>query len=83
MPRYFFHLRDGEDFVPDEEGSYFADLDGALEEARQSARDMLSEQLRAGEKLDGQSIEVSNDRGDLLERVTFKSVVDRLGPTVN
>jgi hypothetical protein len=83
MPRYFFNLRDGDEFVPDEEGRHFPDLQHALEEARQSARDILAEQLRLGQKLDGQFIEIANETGAVLEKVTFKSVVDRLGPPMD
>jgi hypothetical protein len=83
MPRYFFHLHDGDELVPDEEGRYFPDLDHALEEARQSARDILAEQLRLGQKLDGQFIEIANDDGEVLDYVTFRSVVDRLGRWLN
>ena len=83
MPRYFLNIRDGEAFVPDEEGRYFPDLDHAVEEARQSARDLLADQLRAGEKLDGQRIEIVDSSGRVLHQVTFKSVIERLGPVIH
>ena len=83
MPKYFLNIRDGEAFVPDEEGRYFPDLDHAIEEARQSARELLADQLRAGQKLDGQRIEIVDDRGRVLRQVIFKSVLERLGPIIH
>lgn len=83
MPRYFLNIRDGETFVADEEGRHFPDLDHAVEEARQSARDLLADQLRAGQKLDGQLIEIADASGRVLRQVTFKSVMERLGQVVH
>jgi hypothetical protein len=46
------------------------------------ARELLADQLRAGQKLDGQRIEIVDDRGRVLRQVTFKSVLERLGPII-
>ena len=54
MQRYFFHLRDGGELIPDETGMDLAGLEEARREAVQSARDILAEQFRAGQALDGQ-----------------------------
>lgn len=79
MAMYYFHLRDGPYFVPDETGMDLAGLAEARLEACQSARDILAEQLRHGEPLDGQRIEIADDRGQIVDVVTFK---DALRPDV-
>ena len=75
MPLFYFHLRDGAQYVPDETG---VDLDGlpeARQEAIKSARDILADQLRAGEALDGQLIEITDASGRILDTVSFKEAL--------
>jgi len=48
MRRYFFHLRDGDTLVQDEEGQEFSDLEAVRLEATASAREILSEAARTG-----------------------------------
>ena len=75
MHRYFFHLRDGGNLVPDETGMELASLEDARREAVQSARDILADQLRAGQALDGQRIEIADERGEVLVIVTFREAL--------
>lgn len=75
MTMYYFHLRDGREFVPDETGIDLATIDDARREAVQSARDILADQLREGKALDGQLIEISDEHGAVLEVVTFRDAL--------
>jgi hypothetical protein len=75
MQRFYFHLRDGTQFVPDETGMDLSGMEEARREAIQSAREILADQLRNGEALDGQRIEISDDTGTVLEVVTFKDAL--------
>ena len=75
MTMYYFHLRDGRQYVPDETGMDLPDIEAARVEAVQGARDILADQLRAGEALDGQAIEIANAAGEVLEVVTFKDAL--------
>lgn len=79
MAMYYFHLRDGEHFVPDETGMDLTDMQAARVEAVRSARDILADQLRAGEALDGQAIEITNDAGEVLDVVKFKDALRPAG----
>ena len=79
MTLYYFHLRDGDQFIPDETGVDLPDLAQARREALQSARDMLAEQLKAGEALDGQRIEITSPEGELLEVVSFREALTPTG----
>jgi hypothetical protein len=75
MPRYYFHLYDGPDVVPDDTGMDLADIQEARIEAIKSARDILADQLRAGEALDGQLIEIADEKGTVLGIVKFKDAL--------
>lgn len=75
MPTFYFHLRDGNTYVADETGMELNDLNEARAEAVRGARDILADQLRAGEALDGQRIEIADDHGEVLEVVTFKEAL--------
>jgi uncharacterized protein DUF6894 len=75
MQRYFFHVRDGQGFVPDEEGVVLANMAEARVEAVRSARDILADQLREGKALDGQKIEITDAAGQVLETLAFKDAL--------
>ena len=76
MPRFYFHIRDGEFFEIDPEGLEFASLEYAVLDARKAARDMLAEKLLADEHIDGQRFEIADETGEVVETVTFKSVLN-------
>jgi hypothetical protein len=63
MSRYFFHIRDRDALVVDEEGIELASLEMAREEAAKSVRDLRSEADFAGENIDHQIIEVADGKG--------------------
>jgi hypothetical protein len=75
MPKYFFHIRTVDALIRDPDGSDLPDLEAARIEAGHSARDLLAELLRGGEVLDGQVFEISDEAGNVLERIPFNSVV--------
>lgn len=75
MPRYFFHVRDGQTFREDPEGSELPDLTAAHREALTDARHILADRLRAGEVLDGQRFEITDGDGSVLAVVPFKDVI--------
>lgn len=52
---------------------YLPDIDAALHEAENSAREILADMLRDGTPLDGQAIEVTTEDGTVVRRVPFKS----------
>lgn len=79
MTIYYFHLRDGDAFIPDETGMDLTDIREARDEALQAARDMLADQLRAGEALDGQRIEITAADGKVLDVVSFREALRPAG----
>lgn len=63
MSRYFFHIRDGLVFVPDEEGLECRDMQAVQDEARASARDMVNAALHGRPSLPA-AIEIEDERGN-------------------
>jgi hypothetical protein len=76
MPIYYFNIRAGEDLIRDEEGTDLPDIETAISEARQSARDLAIEELRNGQKVDGRCIEIVDSEGKKVAVVAVRDVVD-------
>ncbi|MDB5522352.1 MAG: hypothetical protein JWM58_115 [Rhizobium sp.] len=66
MPRYYFNVRDGETISEDVDGIELQDLEAARREAIVAARDIMIDQLRGGEQVDGQIFEIENEDGEVL-----------------
>jgi len=75
MPRFYFHIRDGNFREIDPEGVEFASLEHAVLDARKAAREILAEKLIADEPIDGQRFEIADESGEVVETVMFKSVL--------
>ena len=79
MPRYYFDVREGSRFVPDEEGLEFPDLDAAEMEAAETAagigRDLLPQ--RDAREV---TIEVRNEHSQRVLTVAVSMRVERVVP---
>ena len=75
MPRFFFHIRDGES-VEDPDGMFLPDARTARLEAIRSARDIMAEDIRRGRLSLSSSIEVTDENGEPILAVPFREVVD-------
>jgi hypothetical protein len=75
MPIYFFHIRGGEAQLDDKEGTDLPDLEVAMREARESAREIAADNLRAKEDVDSRRIEVADSDGRVLGTVTIRDVL--------
>lgn len=76
MPRYYFHIRDGNVPSQDPEGAEFDTVELARIEAAKAARELLSERVLHGELVDGQSFELTGEDGRVEEVVKFKDVMN-------
>ena len=76
MPRYYFHVCQGDSVVPDAVGSELTDLATAELEARITARDLVLGYIKAGCPVDGREIDIVDAAGAVLETVKVRSVVD-------
>lgn len=75
MPTFYFHIRDQDKFIRDDEGTELPGVKAAFDEAQDAAREILSGKVRRGEVIDGQEFEVEDDLGTRLFKLPFKSVL--------
>ena len=75
MPRFFFHIRDGES-VDDPDGMYLPDTRSARMEAVRSARDIMAEDVRRGRLPLSSWIEVTDENGEAIFAVPFAEAVE-------
>ena len=66
MGRYYFHIRDGQALIHDEEGTECADLIAVLHEATCSARDVALAALRSGSTHPLATIEIEDEYGNVI-----------------
>jgi len=76
MPRYFFHIREHDNFDEDLEGIDLPSVDAAHAEALAAAREMVAELVKYGEWIDGKTFEVCDESGSIIHRLPFRSVID-------
>lgn len=75
MPRYFLNIRDGSDLIEDQEGSLLPDIEAACREALAAARDLFAEKVSAGEVVDGQLFEITDENGIVRARMPLKEAL--------
>jgi hypothetical protein len=73
--RFYFHIRDQDRVIPDEEGSELSGITAARHEARASAMDFAMDDLRSGRTIDDREIEIVNEAGTILESVTVRDAI--------
>jgi len=74
MPRYFFHIRDGWEVIPDEEGMDFPHLNLAEVEGYASANDLASAALVEGRGTAAYAVEIADGVGTVLSRIKIAPV---------
>ena len=77
MPLFYFHLRRQDDFDPDTEGTTFDNLAFAKEDAGNTLRELVAEELRAGRRSDLTAIEIANNGGDIVAIISIDDAVLR------
>ena len=75
MPKYYFHIRNGDNLEIDAEGTEFSTLESAVGDAKLAAKEMLAELLMTGQVLDGQCFEITDTNGMTVATVPFRSVL--------
>jgi hypothetical protein len=79
MPRFFFDVREGVRFAPDDDGVVFPDLDTAEREAAQTAAEIGRDLLPKGGAR-SVTVEVRNQHGQRVITATVTLAVDRVDP---
>jgi hypothetical protein len=74
--RYFIHIVTDQERIVDPDGGEFTDLASAREEASQSARDLMAEELRKGRPVPFTwLVQVADDGGNVLLTLPFARLV--------
>jgi plasmid stability protein len=63
MSRFYFHLRDGDQFVTDDEGTDLPDLFAARREAVLCAREILAEAIKSGKRRVPEFLVIADEAG--------------------
>jgi hypothetical protein len=75
MTRYHFNIRNGDGFIPDEEGRELAGPDVARSEAVTGARSLIADGILQGRLDLSGSIEITDAKGELLFVVPFADTI--------
>ena len=81
MPQFFLHIHDDDEFIEDPEGRVYPDLNAAREEAKEAAREILADKVRRGVEIDGQRIDITDEKGSTVATVKFRDQL-RLRPEI-
>jgi hypothetical protein len=75
MPRFYFHVRAEGVRAEDDEGSEHASVETALEEAAESAREIVATWVRAGRHIPEGGVVVTTESGAKVGAVRFRDVI--------
>ncbi len=75
MPRFYLDVLDGDQVIEDPNGIDFADLDTALAEAAQGARDLVAEGIMRNEDVSGQVFRIRDGKGATVATVPFRDTL--------
>jgi hypothetical protein len=70
--RYHFNIHQGPDVIPDKEGSEFATLEAARDEANASLGDLVGEAMRNGRRTNAWRVEITTCEGTVLDSVGLR-----------
>jgi predicted dinucleotide-utilizing enzyme len=80
MPHFYLSVRSVSTSVEDLEGADFADLEAARQEARDGIRSIVADALFSGREVLVRSVDITDDRGLMLERVTLAEALSQVIP---
>lgn len=80
MQRYFFHLRNGADLLPDPDGRWLDIPDEASRKALQDARSIIAEDARDGRIRLDQRIDIENEARELVHQLEFRHAIEIAWP---
>lgn len=75
MAKYYFHIRNGEEFVEDVEGIFMLDIAAVQEEAVKAAREMVADLVIRGQQIDEKRFEVEDEKGDIVLILPFRLAI--------
>ena len=75
MRRFFFHLRTGDELIPDEEGTDLPNFSAAQREALLGARELLAEAIKSGKQRVPDAFVIADESGRALDTVPLAAVL--------
>ncbi|WP_040674974.1 DUF6894 family protein [Rhizobium grahamii] len=75
MQRFFFNIRDGDDFIEDPEGTVLQDRESAISEAKAVARELLVAEISSGATPDGRLVEVADHTKTTIAVIPVRSIL--------
>lgn len=79
MPRYFFHLRGPDTYVPDPDGEEFANADDAWEAAQRTAQTLMRTEVDTDAEWLTRRFEVVDAAGEIVFELPFSEVLTGSG----
>jgi hypothetical protein len=76
VPRYFIDLRDANGIARDDEGAQYEHFEDALDEAKESARDLVRQYMDNRVSLRETCVEVRDVQGRTVAALTVAEVLD-------
>lgn len=73
--RYFIDIRDSQGTVKDQDGAEFPSLEAALDEAKESARDIVRQYMTDRIPLTATCVEIRDARGNKVAALTVAEVL--------
>jgi hypothetical protein len=77
MGRFYFHLRQGDELIPDEEGQDLPDVSEALHEALIAARELLAEAIKNGQDRVPDAVVIADEAGRAIETIPLAMVLPK------
>jgi hypothetical protein len=75
MGRFYFHLQAGNEVIQDDEGADLPDLSAAQREALLSARELLADAIKTGQREVPEAFVIADEAGQPLSIVPFATVL--------
>jgi hypothetical protein len=77
MGRFYFHLRHGDQLIPDDEGQELPDTSRALREAMLAARELLASAIKSGKERVPEAIVIADESGQPIETIRLAAVLPK------
>ena len=75
VPRFYFDVVDGAQVSEDLDGLEFPDLDTAITEAAQGARDLVAHAIMKNEDVSGLKFQIRDENGQTVATVPFRQTL--------
>ena len=75
MGRFYFHLKEGDELIPDEDGTDLPDVAAATREAVLTARELLANAIKGGKERVPEALVIADEAGQTLEVVPLVAVI--------